>query len=229
MLTAPQTLPSWQRVLAVVAHPDDESFGLGALIDAFARAGAAVDVLCLTRGEASTLGAAPDLATVRAAELEAAGRALGARSTRLLDLPDGGLGDLDPEQVAALVREAADDTRPEGLLVFDSTGISGHPDHVAATGAALVTAERLDLPVLAWTLPEDLARQLVAETGVPFVGRSVGHFVVEVDRAAQHEAIAQHASQAVPGSVLWRRLELQGSTETLCWLRGPGAAAGPAG
>lgn len=229
MVTASQTLPSWQRVLAVVAHPDDESFGLGALIDAFAHAGADVDVLCLTRGEASTLGAAPDLATVRAAELEAAGRALGARSTRLLDLPDGGLADLDPEQVADLVREAAGETRPEGLLVFDSTGISGHPDHVAATAAALTAADRLELPVLAWTLTDDLARQLAAETGVPFVGSPAEHFSVEVDRAAQHEAIAQHASQAVPGSVLWRRLELQGSTETLRWLRAPHAASGSVG
>lgn len=44
-----------------------------------------------------------------------------------------------------------------------------------------------------------------------------------VDRTAQHEAIAAHASQAVPGSVLWRRLELQGPTETLRWLRRTGS------
>ncbi len=44
-------------MLAVIAHPDDESFGLGAVIDALITAGAIVDVLCLTRGEASTLGA----------------------------------------------------------------------------------------------------------------------------------------------------------------------------
>ena len=37
----------------------------------------------------------------------------------------------------------------------------------------------------------------------------------------QHRAIACHVSQAVPGSVLWRRLELQGDTETLAWLRPP--------
>ena len=65
-------LPSWNRVLVVVAHPDDESFGLGAIIDAFTRQGTAVDVLCFTQGEASTLGASPDLAVIRAEELHAA-------------------------------------------------------------------------------------------------------------------------------------------------------------
>jgi LmbE family N-acetylglucosaminyl deacetylase len=53
-------LPVWTSVLAVVAHPDDESFGLGAILDAFTRAGARGEVLCLTHGEASTLTAPPE-------------------------------------------------------------------------------------------------------------------------------------------------------------------------
>ena len=57
------------RLLHVHAHPDDESFGLGAVIDGFIQAGAEVEVLCFTQGEASTLGAAPDLALTRAEEL----------------------------------------------------------------------------------------------------------------------------------------------------------------
>ena len=48
-------LPAWAAVLAVIAHPDDESFGLGAIIDRMTSGGAAVHVLCYTRGEASTL------------------------------------------------------------------------------------------------------------------------------------------------------------------------------
>jgi LmbE family N-acetylglucosaminyl deacetylase len=53
-------LPAWTTVLAVVAHPDDESFGLGALLDGFTGAGASVEVLCLTHGEASTLHGPPE-------------------------------------------------------------------------------------------------------------------------------------------------------------------------
>jgi hypothetical protein len=39
----------------VVAHPDDESFGLGAIISQMTATGAAVHILCYTHGEASTL------------------------------------------------------------------------------------------------------------------------------------------------------------------------------
>ncbi|HJE52330.1 MAG TPA: PIG-L family deacetylase, partial [Tessaracoccus flavescens] len=84
-------LPSWNRVLVVVAHPDDESFGLGAVISSFVDGGASVHVTCLTAGEASTLGAAPDLAAIREAELAAAASRLGCDGTTLHHHPDGGL------------------------------------------------------------------------------------------------------------------------------------------
>lgn len=50
-----RALPAWASVLAVIVHPDDETFGLGAVIDALVTGGAAVHVLCYTHGEASTL------------------------------------------------------------------------------------------------------------------------------------------------------------------------------
>jgi LmbE family N-acetylglucosaminyl deacetylase len=64
--------PTATAALAVVAHPDDESFGLGAILSALSTGGAAVRVLCLTHGEASTLGDSVDLAEVRALELRRA-------------------------------------------------------------------------------------------------------------------------------------------------------------
>ena len=85
-------LPGWAAVLAVVAHPDDESFGLGAIIDRMTSGGAAVHVLCYTRGEASTLNqAGADLTRQRARELRQAGAALGVSAVALLDYPDGRL------------------------------------------------------------------------------------------------------------------------------------------
>jgi len=85
-------LPPWPAVLAVVAHPDDESFGLGAIIDKMTSAGAAVHVLCYTHGEASTLNqTGADLIRQRARELRQAGSALGVSTVALLDYPDGRL------------------------------------------------------------------------------------------------------------------------------------------
>jgi LmbE family N-acetylglucosaminyl deacetylase len=210
--------PDWRRVLVVVAHPDDESFALGALLDRLVQDGAEVTMLCLTRGEASTLGAGgDDLATVRAAELAAAGEVIGLAATTALTHPDGGLAALDPAVLAAEVDRQIETTRPDGILVFDpASGVTGHTDHAAASLAAIDAAARRDLPVLGWALPRAVADTLNAEYGAAFVGHPVDTLLeVAVDRRRQRMAIACHASQAVPGSVLWRRLELLGDREYL--------------
>lgn len=215
-------LPAWRRVLTVVAHPDDESFGLGAIIDTFTQKGTTVDVLCFTQGEASTLGASPGLAAIRAKELDAAAREIGAASTVLLDLPDGGLADHDADDLRMRVESLAREYGVDALLTFDLTGIMGHPDHVAASQAALDAAGELNVPVLAWSLSGEVVQTLRAETGAPFAtSQDRGDIVLQVERGAQRRAIDHHASQAVPGSVLWRRLELQGDEEHLIWLRKP--------
>jgi LmbE family N-acetylglucosaminyl deacetylase len=216
-------LPAWSSVLAVVAHPDDESFGLGAVLEAFVRAGTTVSVLCLTRGEASSVhGVTGDLATLRAAELREAAHVLGVQTAILRERPDGALGEQAPALVADVVG-VAEELRPAGLLVFDPSGVTGHPDHSAATAAALRAAEALDLPVLGWTVPADVASALNDEFGTEFTG-SAADFTLDVDRERQRIASLAHASQAVPTSVLWRRLELLGDVEHLRWLRRPEVA-----
>ena len=88
-------LPAWSTMLAVVAHPDDESFGLGAILDAFHLAGTRTAVLCLTPGEASTLhGVTGELTAVGAREFAEAARTLGVTDTVLRDFPDGSLGQI---------------------------------------------------------------------------------------------------------------------------------------
>ena len=217
-------LPAWTSVLAVVAHPDDESFGLGAILDAFSGGGARVGVLCLTHGEASTLHGAPgDLASLREAELAAAADLLGVTHTALHHYPDGALGEACQTALAADVVAAAESAHVDGLVVFDVAGVTGHPDHVAATAAALLAAEMLNLPVLGWTLPETVAAQLNQEFGASFTGHRHQEvdLRVSVDRTRQRLASRAHVSQALPGSVLWRRLELLADAESLRWLRPP--------
>ena len=147
-------LPSWSRVLVVVAHPDDETFGLGAVIDLLTRAGAEVRVLCYTRGEASTLNEiGASLRSARESELRQAGAVLGMAGVDLLDYGDGRLAAIPEAELAARVLQALASHRADGLLVFDETGITGHPDHRAATRAAVRAASSQGLPVLAWAFP----------------------------------------------------------------------------
>lgn len=215
------TLPGWSSVLAVVAHPDDESFGLGAILDSFGRAGSQVSVLCLTHGEASTLGPAGDLGRLRAAELQNAAKELGVDSAVLLDHPDSALADVDLTMLTGDVLAQIKVAGADGLLVFDPSGVSGHPDHAAATAAALAAARCADLPVLGWTLPRSVAGRLNGQLGTSFIGHDPADIdlVLRVDRQHQRIASLAHASQAVPATVLWHRLDLLGDQEHLRWLR----------
>jgi LmbE family N-acetylglucosaminyl deacetylase len=214
-------LPEASSVLAVCAHPDDESFGLGAALAAIAGRGTPTAVLCLTHGAASSLGTRHgDLHQIRAAELAAAAAELGVGDVELLDYPDGALAQQPAELLSGHVRQAARRTRAGLLLVFDEGGITGHPDHQQATRAARLYAGRARLPVLAWTVEQHVAALLNAEFGASFAGRPAGQIdcCVEVDRQRQLAAITCHASQARDNPVLWRRLELQGNREVFRWL-----------
>lgn len=210
------TPPNITHLVAVCAHPDDESFGLGAVLTTFVATGTVLTLLCFTRGEASTLGMdREDLATLRTQELAAAAAILGITHVTLLDYPDGGLGRVPLEDLAARVEEVA--MGAEALLVFDAGGITGHPDHERATAAACEVAARRNLPVLAWALPLPVTTTLNEEFGEAFVGREEGalNYRFDVDRSLQRAAIACHRSQSTDNPVLWRRLELMGDREYL--------------
>jgi N-acetylglucosamine malate deacetylase 2 len=217
------TLPPWESVLAVVAHPDDESFGLGAVVDAFTSRGSRVAVLSLTEGETSTLGAGINLARMRRDELAAASEELGVSEAVLHHHPDGALRSVCRHVLAGEVVDEVGAVRADGLLVFDASGVTGHPDHAAATSAALLAADVLDLPVLAWTIPRAVAEQLNEELDASFSGSPPEDIdlTITVDRTRQVAASHAHHTQAVPSSPLWRRLELLGDLEHLRWLRRP--------
>lgn len=218
----PERPLTFDRLVAVCAHPDDESFGLGAVLAAFAAAGTETALLCFTRGEASTLGMGTgDLAAIRQRELALAAAALGIRDALLLDYPDGGLADIPLDILAAeVVRMAAG---ADALLTFDEGGITGHPDHMQATAAAEMAAVWLRLPVYGWAIPRNVAIVLNDEFGTAFVGRDPAalEICLPVKRREQRAAIACHRSQSTDNPVLWRRLALMEDREYLRVLARP--------
>ena len=210
--------------LAVCAHPDDESFGLGAVLHRLAAEGVRTSVLCLTHGEASTLGSSgADLREIRGAELRAAAEALGVERVELLDYPDGGLAEVPLEELSAEVARTVAAVGADLLLVFDEGGVTGHPDHCRATDAAMAASRTV--PVLGWGLSGAVTTALNREFATTFVGRAEDAFdvVLRVDREVQRRAIACLTTQSTDNPVLRRRLELLSDTETLRWLRHPAA------
>jgi N-acetylglucosamine malate deacetylase 2 len=135
----PDLPPRARAALAVFAHPDDETFGLGAVLSALVDTGTVVEGLCFTRGEAWTFGPDPasgdvagdlgDLGDVRAAELADAARLLGLDHCELLAYPDGRLAETPVAILASHVLTAALRRPADLLVVFDHGGVTGHPDH----------------------------------------------------------------------------------------------------
>jgi mycothiol S-conjugate amidase len=139
------------RLMAVHAHPDDESSKGAATMARYVSEGVDVLVVTCTGGEAgSVLNPALDtpailerLPEVRREEMERARAILGVRQTWLgyLDsglpegdplppLPEGSFGALHPEVAAAPLVRLVREFRPQVITTYDENGGYPHPDHI---------------------------------------------------------------------------------------------------
>ena len=88
-----------KRMLAIFAHPDDESFAAGGTLAKYAHQGVQVTLLCATRGEAGISGVTPEEAgAIREAELRKAAEHLGIE-VYFLGFQDGELAQTKPETI----------------------------------------------------------------------------------------------------------------------------------
>ena len=127
------------EVLAVTAHPDDESLYCGGTLRLLTQAGHESRLLTLTRGESGrTLGMCllDELGDFREAELRNAATVLGISQVRLLAFPDGALAHA-VERAARAVAEIVQEFNPKIVLTFPPNGMNGHPDHIATNRAVV--------------------------------------------------------------------------------------------
>src|SRR5437773_6149877 len=124
-------------VMAVFAHPDDESLLAGGVLAACAAAGRRVAIVSMTRGERGPSElpqlSGQGLGEVREGELLAAARVLGASSAECLDYPDGELAGADEGQSARALAALLERERPEAVISFSDDGLYWHPDHLAVS------------------------------------------------------------------------------------------------
>lgn len=136
------------RLATILAHPDDETFGVGGTLLRYTAAGVECHSLSLTRGEASTNQGDPSspiprerLGDVRAAELAESGRRIGLRSTTCFTYPDGALAQQPAADVIREIVRWLRSTRPHVVITWGPDGGYGHPDHIAAGELALRAIE----------------------------------------------------------------------------------------
>lgn len=144
-----------RKLLAVLAHPDDESLGFGGTLAKYAAEGVETHLVTATRGERGRFGAAgktvdPEIVgRVREAELRAAANTLGIRTVAILGYPDGGVDRTGTAVALRTIAEHIRRIRPQVVLTFGPEGAYGHPDHIAIsqlTTAAVVVAADADFP-----------------------------------------------------------------------------------
>ena len=141
------------RLMAVLAHPDDEALGCGGTLAKYAAEGIATSLVTATGGQRGRYkGIRPGepghpgtgaLARMREGELRRAADTLGVRDLSLFDYEDQALDRADPADVTRRIVEQLRRIRPQVVLTFGPEGAYGHPDHVAIsqfTTAAIVAA-----------------------------------------------------------------------------------------
>lgn len=131
---------------AVLAHPDDESFGCAGALARAHDEGRTTRLLVVTRGEAGgDEGADPAaVGDVREAELIGAARAIGLDEVSILDgYPDGGVADESFDRLVDEIAAWLADRRPQAVITFGPHGVTGHPDHVVVGSATRWAVERL--------------------------------------------------------------------------------------
>jgi LmbE family N-acetylglucosaminyl deacetylase len=150
-----------KTLLAVLAHPDDESFGLGGTLALYAGRGYDVYYVCATRGEAGTvdevhLNGFKDTAEMRTAELMNAAKELGLKDVFFLGYRDSGMPGMDANQhpdaqinhpvdeVAGRVVKYIRSLKPEVVLTFDPVGGYKHPDHIHIHKATVLAFANAD-------------------------------------------------------------------------------------
>jgi mycothiol S-conjugate amidase len=150
------------RLMAVHAHPDDESSKGAATMARYAREGVQVLVCTLTGGERGDIlnpamdrpEVRADLAAVRRQEMTRAREILGVDQA-FLGFTDSGLPEGDPkpplpegcfalvpaEEAAAPLVRAVREFRPHVILTYDESGGYPHPDHIKTHEVSVVAFE----------------------------------------------------------------------------------------
>jgi LmbE family N-acetylglucosaminyl deacetylase len=160
---------SGRTILAVFAHPDDESLACGGTLARLSDAGARVVVVCASRGERGSLTdrsllSDGDLAGARVHELHEAARVLGVAEVIVLQHPDGDLRWANVPQFHAEIVSAIERYHPDGVITFAEDGLYWHLDHIGVHERTYTAVKSLGAaapPLYYVTMQQGVMREIV--------------------------------------------------------------------
>ncbi|MCL4377903.1 MAG: PIG-L family deacetylase [Actinobacteria bacterium] len=158
-----------QRLLAVFAHPDDESFRPGGSLAIMAAKGVEIFLLTATRGELGfkkdkTNYKISELGKIREEELRCACRVLGIQPPIFLGYADKHLRDAPFDKITSEIIDVVEKYKPQVILTYGPDGISGHPDHIAISHFVTEAFWKTDIPKKLYYMV--VPKSLVEATGM---------------------------------------------------------------
>lgn len=121
-----------ENIVAVFAHPDDETFGPGGTLAKLVKTNN-VYIICATSGEAGEGGS--NLAQIRTEELKRSAKILGVKEVYFLGFTDGVLSNSLYHKLAEKIEEKLKILKPKTIITFEMRGVSGHIDHITVSMA----------------------------------------------------------------------------------------------
>jgi LmbE family N-acetylglucosaminyl deacetylase len=213
-----------ERVLAVMAHPDDVDFGAAGTVRTWTAAGVSVHYCLITDGDAG--GFDPDvprsrIPAIRRAEQTAAAELVGVHDLHFLGYRDGELvvsHDLRRD-LSRVIRQV----RPDRMLIQSPERNwariqASHPDHLAAGEAAIQAVYpdarnpfahmslRDDEGLEAWTVPEVWIMASPSPDTFPDVTE---HLAVKLAALRAHESQTAHMDDLEDRIRTWMAMSAQ--------------------
>lgn len=140
------------RLMCILAHPDDESLGMGGTLAKYAAEGIETYLVTATLGERGWFGNENNypgldaLGRIREEELRCASRVLGIRELNFLGYIDGDLDQADGEKVTSEIAYYLRRLKPDVVVTFAPEGAYGHPDHIAISQFATAAIVKAAFP-----------------------------------------------------------------------------------
>ncbi|NQX46020.1 PIG-L family deacetylase [Paenibacillus tritici] len=194
-LMSPPDLSDCRKVLCIQPHPDDNEVGLGGTIASFAEKGCEIHYLTVTNGDLGAVDehlSSAEIAAIRAHELEAAGRSLGATVFHQLDHGDGTLEHIPAlaEEIAEIIRTVQPDVIfcPDPWLSYEA-----HYDHIVTGRAAAQAFLSSGLPLY----PRGTSTRPWQPKAIGFYFTSEPNTVIDITNHFERkfDAMALHRSQ----------------------------------
>lgn len=214
-----------KKLLAVFAHPDDESYMAAGTIAKYVKSGWSAHLVCVTRGESAPRGeyaamTADEFIAVRKKELENAISHTGVSAVTFLDYKDGEVSALPPGKLEEKFINIFHGEQPDVVITMEPSGVTNNPDNVRvslsltfafqkyASDRDLANADDPHPPKLYYAcMPESIVSYFVRQKYLP--AESYGRpwrgvddkrisTVIDIKRftGTKAEALAEYQSQA---------------------------------